>query len=138
MLHAFSITLDCSGHTLSSVSLQFLQSLQSCRHVLCWQSYKHFNLRTHKCRNLQPHRWETDDTAGALVWIPVPHYFYHDSPGNLKKRRSSLLLLKKARKKTSGEFQQLGWRNIFDLCNSQLLAFGKVNTEARDGKDLGI
>lgn len=86
-------------YTFSCLSAQFLQSLQSCRHVLCWQSYKHFNLCTDKCRNLQPHSWETDDTAGALVQIQVPHYFYHDSSGNLKKRQSSLLQLRKARKK---------------------------------------
>lgn len=71
-------------------------------------SYKHFNLCTDKCRNLQPHSWETDDTAGALVQIQVPHYFCHDSSGNLKKRQSSLLQLRKARKNISGEYKQLG------------------------------
>lgn len=63
------------------------------------ESFKHFNSCTDKYRNLQPHSWETDDTAGALVRIQVPHYFYHDSSGNLKKRQSSLSQLRKAKKK---------------------------------------
>jgi len=87
------------AYTFSCLSEQFLRILQRCQHVLCWQSYKHFNLYTGKWRNLQPHSWETSDTAGALVQTQVPHYFYHDSSGNFKKRQSYPLQLRKARKK---------------------------------------
>lgn len=44
-----------------------LAELQTC--FMLAETYKHFNLCTDKCRNLQPHSWETDDTAGALVQI---------------------------------------------------------------------
>lgn len=105
-------------HFLLSLCTVFADLAELQAWFMLAESYKHFNLCTDKCRNLQLHSWETDDTAGALARIQVPHYFYHDSSGNLRKRQSSLLQLRKARKKTSGEFKQLGWRNVLVLCNS--------------------
>lgn len=42
-----------------------LAELETC--FMLAETYKYFNLCTGKCRNLQPHSWEADDAAGALV-----------------------------------------------------------------------
>lgn len=105
-------------YTFSCLCRQFLQSLQSCRHVLCWQRIISILMYAQISAGI------CSLIAGRQMILQVHHYEYkcHTILSRLiwefKEEPLFPSAAEKGREKNPGEFKQLVWRNILVLCNS--------------------